>query len=204
MPANCWPPNPSCTGASGSRPGATSAKSHGRSAVGVIPAPTQPAPRHSGQSGPASARSWPWSAWRRTRPRRRRHARGHCRTVPRRPSSPRQTDRALAPCSHGTGTDGSRRAATAGDGWIGRGACIAAREVGARRAVVGREQRVAGEHDIANDIGHVRRGMARHVRRYGRNTPDREPVAVIEQPVELRVIARELGPDVRINVNYSF
>ncbi len=70
---------------------------------------------------------------------------------------------------------------------------VAAREVGARGAVIGHEHGVADEGGVADQIGHVRRRVARHVQRYHRYAADAEAVAVTEQTVELGAVPGEGG-----------
>jgi hypothetical protein len=75
-----------------------------------------------------------------------------------------------------------------------QGPGVAAGEVAARRAVVGHEHGVAGKDSVADDIGQTGRGMAGHMQHRGLQPADLEPVAVVEQMVELAAVAAEVGP----------
>ncbi len=68
---------------------------------------------------------------------------------------------------------------------------IAAGEIRACGAVIGHEHGVAGEHRIADDIGHVGRRVARDMERNQRDIADRQRVAVDKQAIELRAVAGE-------------
>ena len=70
---------------------------------------------------------------------------------------------------------------------------IAAGEVGAGRAAVGHEQRVADEGRVADHVRHAGGRVAGRVQRVRRHGADRVAVAVLEQAVELRAVALELG-----------
>ena len=67
---------------------------------------------------------------------------------------------------------------------------VAAGEIGARRAVVGHEQRVADEHGVADPVGDVGRRMAGRVDHLGLELADLEALAVLEQMVEVAAVGR--------------
>ena len=76
---------------------------------------------------------------------------------------------------------------------IVKGAGIAAREVGAGRAAIGHEERVANEGGVAHDVGHAGRGVAGCVDRADLHGADLVFVAILEQAVELAAVALEFG-----------
>ncbi len=83
--------------------------------------------------------------------------------------------------------------------------CVAAREIGARSAVVRHEQRVADEHGVANLVGQVRRRMARRVQDLDDEFPNAERFAVREQAVKIaavgpQVFGVEHGPEDSLHV----
>jgi hypothetical protein len=50
--------------------------------------------------------------------------------------------------------------------------------------------------EVADNIGHVRRRVARNMQRDRRDVANRKSVAIVEEPVKFRAVARELGPSV--------
>ncbi len=70
---------------------------------------------------------------------------------------------------------------------------VAAGEVGARGAEVGREQRVADEHGVADDVADAVARVARRAQHAPLELADRERLPVGEQVVELRAVRVEIG-----------
>ena len=66
----------------------------------------------------------------------------------------------------------------------------------ARGAGIGHEQRVADERGIADHVGHVRRRVAGRVHDPRADLAQPEPVAVVEQDVELAAVALEFAAGV--------
>ena len=73
---------------------------------------------------------------------------------------------------------------------------IATGKVGARRAIIGHEQRVAHKGGVADHIGHAGGRVAGRVQRDRVERADREALAVGEQMVELAAVTLELGPGI--------
>ena len=70
---------------------------------------------------------------------------------------------------------------------------IAAGEIGAGRAAIRHEQRVADKGRIADHMDHAGGRVARRVHGEGLHVADLVGVAILEQRVELRAVALELG-----------
>src|SRR3546814_9745927 len=70
------------------------------------------------------------------------------------------------------------------------------REIGARRAVVGHEHRIADEDNVADRIGDACRRMARDVEHGDREVADRKTFAIRPEPAEVRTVAAKLGAGV--------
>ena len=100
----------------------------------------------------------------------------------------------LAPgaCSRGRGRAASRGQREQAADRAVELARVAAGEVGARRAVVGHEEGVADEHRVADHVGQVGRACGRDVHHDRSIVAEPEALAVLEQLVELRAVAREL------------
>src|SRR6185437_12133915 len=71
---------------------------------------------------------------------------------------------------------------------------VAAGEIGAGRAAVRHEQRVAHESGVADHMRGAGRRVSGRVQDMPRHRADSVGVAVREQPVKLAAIALELGP----------
>src|SRR3546814_7617377 len=70
------------------------------------------------------------------------------------------------------------------------------REIGTCGPEIRHEDRVADESGIADDEGHVCRGVARNVQRNTFQLANLERLAIVEQLVELRAVAFEVGTGV--------
>src|SRR3546814_18341710 len=66
------------------------------------------------------------------------------------------------------------------------------REIGARRAVVGHEHRIADEDNVADRIGDACRRMARDVEHGDREVADRKTFAIRPDPAEVRTVQAKL------------
>ena len=70
---------------------------------------------------------------------------------------------------------------------------VAARKIGARRAVIGHEQGIADKGRVRDLVSDIRRRMTRRVDHFGIQFADLETFAILEQMIEIAAVGLEIS-----------